>query len=100
MNTSVPVYSRGVTFLDSTRQVYNLGNGGVPVHHDPVDGILANPGNREWAQRPLSFFVVWDNPVHRVLVNWDPPISQVVDLPHSQAEARSYDGHQGTLTES
>ena len=27
---------------------YNLGNGGVPVHHDPVDGIFANPGNREW----------------------------------------------------
>ena len=21
--------------MDSTRQVYNLGNGGVPVHHDP-----------------------------------------------------------------
>ena len=55
--------------------------GGVPVHHDPVHGIVPNPGNREWAQRPLSFFVVWDNPVHRVLVNWDPPISQVVDLP-------------------
>ena len=35
-------YRRGVTFLDSTRQVYNLGNGGVPVHHDPVDGIVAN----------------------------------------------------------
>ena len=36
---------RGVTFLDSTRQVYNLGNGGVPVHHDPVvyvDGICTN----------------------------------------------------------
>ena len=26
-------------FLDCTRQVYNLGNGGVPFHHDPVDGI-------------------------------------------------------------
>ena len=34
---------RGVAFLDSPRQVYNLGNGGgVPVHHDPVDGIVAN----------------------------------------------------------
>ena len=33
---------RGVTVLDSTRQVYNLGNGGVPVHHDPVDGICTN----------------------------------------------------------
>ena len=54
---------------------------GVPVHQDPTHGIVANPGNREWAQRPLSFFVVCDNPVHRVLVNWEPPISQVVDLP-------------------
>ena len=53
---------------------------GVPVHHDPVHGIVPNPGNREWAQRPLSFSVVWDNPVHRVLVNWDPTISQVIDL--------------------
>ena len=31
---------RGVLVFDCTRQVYNLGNGGVPVHHDPVDGIL------------------------------------------------------------
>ena len=38
-NTSI---DRGVTFLDCTRQVYNLGNGGVPVHHDPVDGICTN----------------------------------------------------------
>ena len=53
---------------------------GFPVHQDPVHGIGANPGNREWAQRPLSFFVVCPNPVHRVLVNWDPPISQVIDL--------------------
>ena len=28
----------------------------------------------------MSFSGVWDNPVHRVLVNWDPPISQVIDL--------------------
>ena len=34
--------NRGVTVLDSTRQVYNLGNGGVPVHRDPVHGIGAN----------------------------------------------------------
>ena len=36
------LYTRrvGVSFLDCTRQVYNLGKGGVPVHHDPaVDGI-------------------------------------------------------------
>ena len=51
--------------------------GGFPVHHDPMHGIVANPENREWAQRPLSFFVVCDNPVHRVLVNLEPPISQV-----------------------
>ena len=54
---------------------------GVPVHHDPVDGICTNPGNREWVRYPLSFFVVCAYPMHRVLVNWDPPISQVVDLP-------------------
>ena len=48
-------YYRGITILDSTRQVYNLGIGGVPVHHDPVDGIWTNPGNREWEP------------------NWDPP---------------------------
>ena len=55
--------------------------GGVPVHHDPMHGIVTNPGNREQGQSPFSFFVVCDNPVHRVLVNWDPPISQVIDLP-------------------
>ena len=33
---------RGDVVLDCTRQVYNLGNGGVPVHHDPLDGIFAN----------------------------------------------------------
>ena len=53
---------------------------GVPVHHDPVHGIVANPGNREWEPFPLSFFAVCDNPVHRVMVNWDPTISQVIDL--------------------
>ena len=55
--------------------------GGVPVHHDPVDGIFANPGNREWEPFPLSFFVVCTYPIHRVMVNWDPPISQVIHLP-------------------
>ena len=28
---------RGDLVFDCTRQVYNLENGGVPVHHDPVD---------------------------------------------------------------
>ena len=41
--------------------------GGVPVHHDPVHGIVTNPRNREWGQSPLSFFVVCDNPMHRVM---------------------------------
>jgi hypothetical protein len=67
--TLATVYCRGVSFLDCTRQVYNLGNGGVPVHRDPVDGIVANPGNREWERFPLSFFVVCGNPVHGVKVN-------------------------------
>ena len=48
---------------------------GFSVHHDPVDGIFANPGNREWARRPLSFFVVCEHPIHRVMVNWDPPMA-------------------------
>ena len=55
--------------------------GGVPVHHDPMHGIVANPGNREWVRYPLSFFVVCAYPIHRVMVNWDPPISQVIHLP-------------------
>ena len=37
--------------------------------------------NREWARRPLSFFAVCPNPIHRVMENWDPPISQVIHLP-------------------
>ena len=37
-------YYRGISLLDSTRQVYNLGNGGVPVHQDPVHGIVPNHG--------------------------------------------------------
>ena len=72
---SVSFIRAGVSVLDSTRQVSNLGNDGVPVHHDPVDGIVANPGNREWARRPLSFFVVCEHPIHRVMVNWDPPMA-------------------------
>ena len=32
-------------------------------------------------QRPLSFFVVCAYPIHSVMVNWDPPISQVLHLP-------------------
>ena len=48
-----------------------------------VHGIGTNPGNREWGwgRPPLSFFVVCDNPIHRVMVNWDPPISRVIHLP-------------------
>ena len=66
-------HSIGVTVLDSTRQVYNLGNGGVPVHHDPVDGIVPNHEKWQWGLSPFSISGVCDNPVHRVMVNWDPP---------------------------
>ena len=55
--------------------------GVVPVHHDPVHGIVTNPGNREWGRPPLSFFVVCAYPIHRVMVNWDPPISQYLGQP-------------------
>ena len=80
LNTANP-FRRSVMAGPSLLQPPPCRGGVISVHHDPVHGIVPNPGNREWAQRPLSFFVVWDNPVHRVLVNWDPPISQVVDLP-------------------
>ena len=36
--------------------------GGVPVHHDPVDGTF-----------PLSFFVFCPYPIHRVMVNCGTP---------------------------
>ena len=38
-----------------------------------MHGIGANLENREWGPSPLSFFVVCPNPIHRVMVNWDPP---------------------------
>ena len=38
-----------------------------------MHGIGANLGNREWGPSPLSFLVVCPNPIHRVMVNWDPP---------------------------
>ena len=41
--------------MDCTRQVYNLGNGGVP------DGS------------PFSISGVCEYPIHRVMVNWEPP---------------------------
>ena len=61
--------------------LHPAGVGGYSVHHDPVDGIRTNPGNREWGPSPLSFFVICPNPIHRVMVNWDPPISQVIHNP-------------------
>ena len=39
--------------------------GGVPVHHDPMHGIVANHENNG----------NWTIPLHGVMVNWDPPIS-------------------------
>jgi len=80
LNTANP-FRRSVMAGPSLLQPPPCRGGVISVHHDPVHGIVTNPGNREWGQSPLSFFVVCDNPVHRVLVNWEPPISQVVDLP-------------------
>ena len=64
---------RGITFLDCTRLTKILGNGGVPVHQDPVHGIVANHEKWRWALRPFSISGVCDNPVHRVMVNWNHP---------------------------
>ena len=59
--------------MGSTGQVSNLGNGGVPVHDDPVDGIDGNPGKEQWGQSQFSISGVCAYPIHRVMVNWDPP---------------------------
>ena len=80
LNTANP-FRRSVMAGPSLLQPPPCRGGVISVHHDPVHGIVTNPGNREWVPYPLSFFVVCDNPVHRVLVNWDPPISQVIHLP-------------------
>ena len=80
LNTANP-FRRSVMAGPSLLQPPPCRGGVISVHHDPVHGIVANPGNREWVPYPLSFFVVCDNPVHRVMVNWDPPISQYLGLP-------------------
>ena len=80
LNTANP-FRRSVMAGPSLLQPPPCRGGVISVHHDPVHGIVTNPGNREWGQSPLSFFVVCDNPVHRVMVNWDPPISQYLGLP-------------------
>ena len=80
LNTANP-FRRSVMAGPSLLQPPPCRGGVISVHHDPVHGIGANPGNREWEPFPLSFSVVCDNPVHRVMVNWDPPISQYLGLP-------------------
>ena len=80
LNTANP-FRRSVMAGPSLLQPPPCRGGVISVHHDPVHGICTNPGNREWGQSPLSFFVVCAYPVHRVLVNWDPPISQYLGLP-------------------
>ena len=80
LNTANP-FRRSVMAGPSLLQPPPCRGGVISVHHDPVHGIVANPGNREWGQSPLSFSVVCDNPVHKVMVNWDPPISQYLGLP-------------------
>ena len=80
LNTANP-FRRSVMAGPSLLQPPPCRGGVISVHHDPVHGICTNPGNREWEPFPLSFFVVCAYPVHRVLVNWDPPISQNLGLP-------------------
>ena len=80
LNTANP-FRRSVMAGPSLLQPPPCRGGVISVHHDPVHGIGANPGNREWVPYPLSFSVVCPNPVHRVLVNWDPPISQYLGQP-------------------
>ena len=80
LNTANP-FRRSVMAGPSLLQPPPCRGGVISVHHDPVHGIVTNPGNREWGRPPLSFFVFCDNPVHRVMVNWDPPISQYLGLP-------------------
>ena len=79
LNTANP-FRRSVMAGPSLLQPPPCRGGVISVHHDPVHGIVTNPGNREWEPFPLSFFVVCPNPIHRVMyimVNWDPPISQL-----------------------
>jgi hypothetical protein len=76
-----PGHSPCSVMVGSGTCLHPAGVGGYSVHHDPVDGKRTNPGNREWGPSPLSFFVICPNPIHRVMVNWDPPISQVIHLP-------------------
>ena len=80
LNTANP-FRRSVMAGPSLLQPPPCRGGVISVHHDPVHGICTNPGNREWVRYPLSFFVVCAYPMHRVLVNWDPPISQYLGLP-------------------
>ena len=80
LNTANP-FRRSVMAGPSLLQPPPCRGGVISVHHDPVHGIVTNPGNREWEPFPLSFFVVCAYPVHRVMVNWDPPISQYLGLP-------------------
>ena len=48
----------------------------VPSWSDPTPASTL----QVWGS-PLSFFVFCTYPIHRVMVNWDPPISQVIHLP-------------------
>ena len=83
---------RGDSVLDSTRQVYNLGNGGFPVHHDPVHGICTNHEKWQWGLSPFSIFGVCAYPMHRVMVNWEP------SSPAGWRQVPDHDGsdHDGT----
>ena len=74
----------------STRRSITWEMGGVPVHQDPVHGIVANREKWQWALRPFSISGVCDNPVHRVMVNWYPLI------PAGWEAGPNHHGHYGT----
>ena len=56
--------------------------GGVPVHHDPMHGIGANLGNREWEPFQLSFFVVCEYMVSYSYVLYSTIPGHVSDRAH------------------
>ena len=59
------------------------GPGHIPCSVMVGSGTCLHPAGLGGSQftSPLSFFVFCPYPIHRVMVNWDPPISQVIHLP-------------------
>ena len=59
------------------------GPGHIPCSVMVGSGTCLHPAGLGGSQfrYPFSISGVCDNPIHRVMVNWDPPISQVIHLP-------------------